>query len=381
MNPPSILIVDDEQPLARNLEYLFRQEGWEAQAVFSGEEALELISKRTFDVVLLDVRMPKLNGFVTLEGMLKLRPHLCVVFFTAFGDVDSAVKALRMGAWSMVMKGPRFEQVFEVVNSARLQWCRLEDQKQQADAERQQRWEETASRKEVEARLDATRNLAQGVAHQVKNRLADCGWDLTTIEEATELSTAKRAAGRLRESLELVELCVNTQHDLWRLQSDPKPDLESISVRVAVKEGNDIAVRHMARRTTRIQAVLHVPDELKVRCIRGLLPQVFENLFHNAMQAIGDAVGQIEVATETRDDLVAIRVSDNGPGFSPEMLGTAHLPYVTSKKGPGQSSPAQNMGLGLFFVNEVVERGGGSMHYGNRQPQGAMVEFTLPLAK
>ena len=368
MTSPSILIVDDEQKLATNYQHLFCQEGWEAEAAFDGMSALEMIEKRSHDVVLLDMRMPKMDGFATLAGILKIRPRVCVVFFTAYGDVDSAVKALRMGAWSMVMKGPRFEHLFAVVDTARKQWRVMEDLKNQHEAN---------------ARMDATRNLAQGVAHQLKNRLADCGWCLTDIEEATTMSDVRNATGELRDALAATELSVNTLHNVWRVQSDQNLAFEVIAIADAARAGFDIARRHMGSHSCQAQLVSQVPDSWKVRCVSEMLPQVFENLFHNAMQAAGKNDLQIELTAESRDDFAVVRVSDNGPGFSSEIQETAHLPFVTTKKGKAGSCPATNTGLGLFFVDNVARRCGGTMIYWNRQlpESGAFVEFTLPLVK
>lgn len=366
MNAPSILIVDDERSLATNFKRLFCQEGWEAEAVFDGMAALELLEQRSFEVVLLDMRMPKMDGFATFAGIQKIRPRICVVFFTAYGDVDSAVKALRNGAWSMVMKGPRFEQVFAEVDTARKQWREMEDLKNQAAAAE---------------RLDATRNLAQGVAHQIKNGLADCGWCLTEIDDSTTMSEVREAAGKLRGALAVTELSVNTLHNVWRVQSDQNLAFEVVVIADAARGGFDIALRHMGSPPCQARLLSKVSDTLKVRCASGMLPQVFENLFHNAMQAAGTNDLKIELTAETRDDFAVIRVTDNGRGFSTEVQGTAHLPFVTTKKGKMGSCPATNTGLGLFFVDEVARRCGGTMIYGNRQPQGAFVEFTLPLVK
>ncbi len=374
MDSPTILIVDDEVDLAKTYKRLFCQEGWTAEAVFDGESAVKVIETTPFDVVLLDMRMPKRDGFWTLEAILKTRSQTCVVFFTAFGDVDTAVKALKKGAWSMVMKGPRFEQVFEVVRTALMQWRELQQAK-----ENEKKTEN--ERRLISERLDATRNLAQGVNHQLKNRLASCGFDIDIIENAADLGEAKRAGVSLRKSIDLTELCVNSLHDVWRLESENSLLFKATLVVNAANEGFKIAQRHMARSKLFVELKNSVPNDLNVLCIQDLLPQVFETLFHNSMEAIGQSEGEIELSAELQGQFASLRVSDNGPGFPSELLERAHLPFVTGKKGSGDSSPSKNFGMGLYFVKVVVERCGGSMRYFNRKPNGAVVEMTFPLEK
>ena len=87
----TIMVVDDVEQLARNYATLFEKRGWQAQAALSGEEAIEHAQRQRFDVVLLDIRMPRgIDGFETLHKLLEIQPDTAVVFITAYGDVARA---------------------------------------------------------------------------------------------------------------------------------------------------------------------------------------------------------------------------------------------------------------------------------------------------
>jgi len=364
----SILVVDDERPLADEAGALFRQRGWSSEVVYGGRDAIARIRDRNYDVVLLDLRMPEMDGFATLQAILEVRQDACVVFFTAYGDIDASVKALHLGAWSMILKGLRFDAVFEVVNAARIQ---CQDRKELE----KQKMESLLTR----SRLEATRCLSEGVTHQVLNRLADAGWGVTNLENAASDAEKRQAISELRESHALIELTIRVLREVWRSDSGQLP-VESTDLRSAIEEGYRIARRRMLLVGSSCQLQLTCDESLRVMCQHGMLSQVFENIFHNAMEAIGSRECKLQVETTISAGTVVIRVVDSGPGFSPEMAGKAHHPYETSKGGGKGEGPRSNYGLGLYFVDRVATNSGGLLHYGNNSTGGAFVEVSLPLA-
>jgi DNA-binding response OmpR family regulator len=86
-----VLIVDDEPSVARTVKFLLDAEGFEAEIVFSGEECLRLIEERQFDIVLLDIMMPKMNGWQVFEEIQKRRPSQKVAFLTVIKYSNAVV--------------------------------------------------------------------------------------------------------------------------------------------------------------------------------------------------------------------------------------------------------------------------------------------------
>ncbi len=110
-----ILIVDDEPNLPHQLARYLRKRSYEVYTAADGEAGLRELQKYTVDLVLLDVRLPKLSGLEVLAHIRKLEPELPVVMLTAYGDVQNAVAAMKLGASDYLLKGFDLEELLLVV--------------------------------------------------------------------------------------------------------------------------------------------------------------------------------------------------------------------------------------------------------------------------
>ncbi|RJP22674.1 MAG: sigma-54-dependent Fis family transcriptional regulator [Deltaproteobacteria bacterium] len=100
----SILVVDDEPAMRLLLSSVLKEEGHDVTAAASGEEALQLIAKRHYQLVLTDLKMPGISGLDLLEQVKRDDPGTAVIILTAFGTVEGAVEAMRMGAVHYLLK-------------------------------------------------------------------------------------------------------------------------------------------------------------------------------------------------------------------------------------------------------------------------------------
>jgi DNA-binding NtrC family response regulator len=101
---PRILVVDDEPPQIEILRLILGSEGYEVATAASGRGALAALRRQPFDLVLTDLKMPDLSGIALLEQILREQPAACVVLMTAHGTIDSAVEAMRKGAFDYLTK-------------------------------------------------------------------------------------------------------------------------------------------------------------------------------------------------------------------------------------------------------------------------------------
>ena len=99
-----ILIVDDEGNVRRMLTTAFSLQGHETHCASNGEEALQQFADVPPDVVLMDIRMPEMNGLDALKAMRARQPRIPVILMTAYAEVETAVEALRSGAFDYVIK-------------------------------------------------------------------------------------------------------------------------------------------------------------------------------------------------------------------------------------------------------------------------------------
>lgn len=104
MSDVQLLIVDDEERFLETTRRLMANRGVQTKTAPSGAEALRIIDETPVDVVILDVKMPGMDGVETLQRIKRHYPLIEVIMLTGHGSVDSAVKGLRMGAFDYVMK-------------------------------------------------------------------------------------------------------------------------------------------------------------------------------------------------------------------------------------------------------------------------------------
>lgn len=112
---PVILLVDDENTIRMFLEKTLRDEGYETFTAADGKEALELTDKELPDLILLDLKLPDISGLEVLEKVKKQYRDICIVMLTAFGDIETAVSAMKKGAFDFVSKPVNLEQLLFVV--------------------------------------------------------------------------------------------------------------------------------------------------------------------------------------------------------------------------------------------------------------------------
>jgi two-component system response regulator PilR (NtrC family) len=114
----SILLAEDEKVLRESLAQLLTEEGYEVVQAADGQEAYDLAISRAFDLVLTDIRMPRMDGVALLNHLQQLAPQTPVVVLTAFGTVETAVAAMRCGAADYLLKPVQFEDVLLRVRRA-----------------------------------------------------------------------------------------------------------------------------------------------------------------------------------------------------------------------------------------------------------------------
>ena len=116
--PASILVVDDENSITSALDALFRDEGYEINIASTVVEAQMLLSRRWFDLVLLDLRLPDGDGIALLEHIKDATPETEVIMMTAHGSVEVTIEAIKRGAFYYLEKPFSFEQVLMLAQRA-----------------------------------------------------------------------------------------------------------------------------------------------------------------------------------------------------------------------------------------------------------------------
>lgn len=118
MNPIRVLIVDDEGQFVDALVERLRLRGFAANGVTSGHDAMELLHQKSYDVVLLDVKMPGLGGLEVIRKVKEKWPGLQVVMLTGHGSSQDAEKGMQLGAFKYVMKPVNIDDLTSILRAA-----------------------------------------------------------------------------------------------------------------------------------------------------------------------------------------------------------------------------------------------------------------------
>jgi DNA-binding NtrC family response regulator len=115
---PRILVVDDEKIALNNLVYILKKEEYDVTGTQSGPRALSLIEEQEFDLVLTDLKMEKVDGMQILTKSKELHPEMEVIMITGYATVDSAISAMKAGAYHYIAKPFKLDEVRKVVKEA-----------------------------------------------------------------------------------------------------------------------------------------------------------------------------------------------------------------------------------------------------------------------
>ena len=116
--PNKILVVDDEKHIRDSCIKLLQRKRFDAEGAASGVEALEKIGKEVYDLVLLDIRMPGMDGIEVLRRAKKIAPDILVLVLTGHGTIDTASEAMELGAAGFIRKPVSIEDLAESIDKA-----------------------------------------------------------------------------------------------------------------------------------------------------------------------------------------------------------------------------------------------------------------------
>ncbi len=184
-----VLVVDDEQALRHMLTVLLAREGYQATAVGSAEAALQELQQKPYDVVLSDIRMPKLDGLQLVDEIRRRGLRTTVIMMSAFGSIDTALEAIKRGAYDYIAKPFKPEEVVLVLRKAE---------------ERERLFRENQTLKKQLAEREGGKGLEQLIAKS--GRMADL---FKTIRKIAEYKTTVLITGESGTGKELVARAIH----------------------------------------------------------------------------------------------------------------------------------------------------------------------------
>lgn len=115
---PNILIIDDEKAIRKTLSEILSFEGYKIDEAADGEEGLKRFSEKTFDLVLCDIKMPKIDGIEFLEKAREINADIPIIMISGHGNIDTAVEAVKKGAFDYISKPPDLNRLLITLRNA-----------------------------------------------------------------------------------------------------------------------------------------------------------------------------------------------------------------------------------------------------------------------
>jgi two-component system response regulator HydG len=112
----SVLIVDDNISLCKTTSFVLGRKGYDVTTAGDGPEAIQRVKERPFDIIFLDIKMPRMNGVQTYRRIKKIRLEAAVIMMTAYAVEDLVAEALQVGAYGIVYKPLDMEKVMRLVD-------------------------------------------------------------------------------------------------------------------------------------------------------------------------------------------------------------------------------------------------------------------------
>jgi two-component sensor histidine kinase/ActR/RegA family two-component response regulator len=199
----SILIIDDDESTCKSLSLIFRKKNYEIETAGTGEEAIEKARERFFNMALLDIKLPDMEGVELLAPLKEMHPDMVIIMVTAYASMETAVRALNEGASFYIIKPLNMDEVLSTIREV------LEKQKLVIENRRllQEVQRELAERKRAEEELRRHRDLLEEMVKERTAKLEEANDELQR-----EINERKRAEKQIKASLAEKELLLKEIH-------------------------------------------------------------------------------------------------------------------------------------------------------------------------
>jgi len=366
-----LLLVDDEADFRTTLVKRLKRRGIDPQEACSGDECLEVLETDPADVVVLDVKMPGMDGIETLRHIKKQYPRTEVIMLTGHATTQDGVDGIKQGAFDYLSKPIELDHLMGKIKQAHDKILREEEKRREAEFRARMEQQMIATE-----RLASLGTLAAGVAHEINNPLAiikeSAGW-MGAILNKEDLADMPRKADFLL-ALDKIEKGVERARRITHQLLGTVKQTDSAAVEVDIQELVDEAVDLTAKEARHKDVEIIRNLEASVGTLWSdpyKLRQVLINLLTNAIHATPSG-GKVTVSGEPMEHGVVIHIEDTGQGIPRENLEKIFEPFFSTKP------PGEGTGLGLFVSRSIVEKLGGTLTVESQLGHGSRFTVRLP---
>lgn len=358
-----IVIIDDEEVVLDSCTQILQGRGYDISTAPDGKQGLALVEKTKPDIVFIDLKMPGIPGLDVLEKIHNQDSTIVTVVITGYATVDSAVEAMKKGAYDFLPK-PFTPDEFRLITRRGL--------------ERRKLIIETITlRKEKEMLRE---NFAAIVSHELKSPLGAIQQNLFALsgELADKLSESENAKfGRMKVRINDLIKLINSWLRVYSVDiSKIKENFSEIDIANLIAKAIESIEPQAVRKN--IQLVTTIDEKLpSIEADETSLVEALVNIIGNAVKySFTDS--QISIKVAEKDGMVEIKVADTGVGIPEE-----ELPNVLSDffRGSSNESDDSSHGIGLTISRKIIEAHDGSISVSSKLSQGTTFTIQLPAMK
>ena len=354
-NQPVVLVVDDQQANVRMVGALLARAGYAVLPALSGAEGLELARTQKPDVVLLDMKMPGMDGFEVLRQMRTdvATRDLPVIFLTADNDRENLIRAFAAGAIDYITKPFVAEELLARVLT-------------HIDLKR--------SRDALQRFAEEKQEMAELVAHDLRNYFANILFASDLLAGSADIAPAQqRLVSSIHASADSGMLFLQAFLEQQEHQAHGA-SIEPLPVRQLLCEVVDLFSRTAASKAISLELIDH--EMVIVSGLRAGVAHVLQNLVSNAIK-YSPRESSISISASRNGKQGRMQVMDRGPGISEEDQSRLFQRFVRLSTEPTEGE--STTGLGLALAKQQARAMGGNLWYEGREGGGSIFTLELPL--
>jgi C4-dicarboxylate-specific signal transduction histidine kinase len=380
--PSRLVIVDDEPSILSLLVSIFKDSGFDVVGYKDGRSALAGMEAHGVDVLLTDKNLPDVGGLELLERAHAIQPDAEVILITGYASLDTALKAIELGAFDYILKPPKnifdvrrkvcqaMERVAVVRENQRLLAHLKTKNTALAEAVDEMK---TLQREVIQSeKLAGIGTLAAGMAHEVSSPLFGIMGLAEAIEDEEDLDLVHSYASEIVLYSKSIKEIVQQLSGYARTPASH--GLAPVGLHGCLEGAAKLVCRSIQADISAV--AITAPLHLNVLASPNELQQVFVNLIKNGIDAVVDRHGEVvnnsvDIRAKMIGDEVEIYVSDRGNGIPEEQRQVVFNPFFTTKE------PGKGTGLGLNIVYRIIAKYRGNIWVEEAEGGGALFRVRL----
>ena len=353
-----ILVIDDEEVIREGCKKILYKNGYEVDIAKDGNIGLKKVKEKSFDIVLLDLKMPGLSGMDFLKGVRKIDPDIVNVIITGYATIESAVDAMKLGAYDYIPKPFSPEQLRQVVKRA------IEKRRLIEEAKKLRKQQE---------------QFVLMVYHEIKVPLTVVKGYLSNLMKAEMISCNEAFNHMISRSLLRIDSLIQLSEDMLNfslLKGDQvKRNIEPTSVVDLLNDVMESVSMDAKKREINIELiVLDEPPIIKVD--RDDIKKLFTNLLTNAIKYNKDH-GSVFIMVARKENRLFIQIKDTGVGIKKEHINRIFDEFYRAKD--ERTRDITGTGPGLSIVKNIVDSYQGNIDVESEPDKGSTFSIYIPI--